>query len=189
MKTCNGCGVPQDSDAFTRGENFCRSCRKAINKRNNPRNNHIKRWARLLSGLTVAALYALPKEDRQKWLNLARDLVESGSNYITASANLKKRKDGVIYIISHPRLTCFKIGRAFDADSRLANYQTGCPNREYRLRHVSSYVEDCYAAEADIHELLETHQLKGEWFDIPLLQAVLAIQATTSKHNSSNRGV
>jgi len=185
MTICSGdCGVSKDGTHFTRGESICKACRRIINLRNNPRNNHVKRWARLLSGLRTDELYALPKSKRSKWLNLARDLVASGSSYITANANLKKRKDGVIYIISHPKRQGLKVGRAFDADSRLANYQTGCPNREYRLEYISSYVEDCYTVESIVHELLSPQRLNGEWFDIALLQGVFAITSTTSKHNS-----
>ena len=180
MKVCKGCNVPKPDDQYTKGESWCKPCRKSINDRNNPRNNHVKRWARLLSGTTSTDLYKLPKDDRSKWLLLARDLVASGSDFVTATTSRKVRKDGVLYIISHPRMEGIKIGRAFDADSRLNNYQTGCPNREYRLEYVSPYIEDCVSAEKAIFTELEAYQLKGEWFALDTSQAKFAIHAATT---------
>jgi hypothetical protein len=180
MIDCKGCGLTKDPSEFTKGESWCKSCRKEVNTRNNPRNNHVRRWAKLLSGHTISRLYELPKAERAKWFSLARELVASGSDFVTANTSRKVRKDGVLYIISHPRMDGYKIGRAFDADSRLNHYQTGCPRREYKLEYVSHYIEDCVQAEREVFDALAPHQMKGEWYDVNLAQAKMAILAFTS---------
>ena len=183
---CKKCEATKANEHFTKGETWCKSCRKEVNDRNNSRNNHVRRWARLLSGLNTKDLYKLPKAVRAKWLDLSRDIVAAGSNYTVAASHEAKRTDGVIYVISHPHLHGVKIGRAFDADSRLNNYQTGCPNREYHLEHVSAYIEDVAAAEHFVHEWLKHARLKGEWFDLQpqeakdLVSIALARFVTTS---------
>ena len=165
-------------------DEWCKGCRKEVNARNNTRNNHIKRWAKLLSGLTSAELYKLDKPERVKWLRLARDLVASGSSYVKATMHRKTRKDGVLYVIAHPNLTGYKVGRAFDADSRLANYQTGCPQRQYTLKYVSPYITDCVEAEKQVFDLLEPCHAKGEWYIADLTQVKFAIFSIISKRNS-----
>ena len=89
-----------------------------------------------------------------------------------AEAAEKTRRDGFLYIIAHPNLEGIKIGRAFDPESRLRGYQTGCPNRQYHLVHVSHYLEDCFVAERTVHEALDHYRLSGEWFSAPLQTAM-----------------
>lgn len=180
MRFCPSCISLKPADKFYDGEDTCKDCRKIINTRNNPRNNHVKRWARLLSGTTQQDLFKLPKDQRAKWFALARDLVASGSTFASASTAETQRTDGVLYIIKHPQLTGLKIGRAFDADSRLNNYQTGCPQRAYKLVAVSRYIDDCVAAEAEVHELLKPFRLKGEWFMVTQTRAKEVISSVTS---------
>ena len=99
-------------------------------------------------------------------LQVAYGLYDAGSSIGTAEEAERTRKDGFLYIIAHPRLPGYKVGRAFDPESRLAGYQTGCPERAYYLRHVSSYFEDCVEIERRVHSALAEHRMEGEWFDI-----------------------
>ena len=186
QRPCSKCGVYHQEHEYTKGEKWCRSCRKEVNDRNNARNNHVRRWARLLSGLTTKDLYDLPKPERAKWLNLARDIVAAGADYAVAASQEAKRTDGVIYVIDHPRLKGVKIGRAFDADSRLNNYQTGCPHREYRLFYVSSYVEDVAGAEQYVHAQLADERLRGEWFELTPIEAQRRVKAALAAFTATS---
>lgn len=67
-----------------------------------------------------------------------------------------------------------KLGRAFDPESRLNGYQTGCPTREYELRHAV-YFTDCHEAEEAVHARLAHLRMEGEWFYISIAEAIEAI--------------
>lgn len=89
---------------------------------------------------------------------------------------MKVREDGFLYIIAHPRLPGYKVGRAFNPESRLAGYQTGCPERAYYLRYVSPYFESCVEIEKRVHAALIEHRLEGEWFDISPVHIINVIE-------------
>lgn len=107
----------------------------------------------------------LDAEFRLEYLQLARRMMAFGADFGTAERAEKVVTNGCIYVIDHPRLPGVKIGRAFDPKSRLRSYQTGCPERAYRLR-FAAYFEDAHAVETTVHERLRAHQLEGEWFDL-----------------------
>jgi hypothetical protein len=81
-----------------------------------------------------------------------------------------------VYVIGHSCLQGVKIGRAFDPESRLKNYQTGCPNREYVLHYISDYSDDCVDLEKRVHQYLDPVRLQGEWFGCTPEQAMEAIK-------------
>ena len=188
---CSRCRVTQPLSAYdfrAASENglqdICKTCRKDLNSVNNPHHNARNRRARLLAGVSNGEWRQLTTEERTHWRELADQLTDAGSTFEGAVQAQKTRKDGVVYIISHPRLPGIKIGRAFDAESRLKNYQTGCPHRAYRLDYVSPYVDDCYTLEAGVHAMLKPWAMEGEWFNIPTKFAQSLIDYSTTLQRS-----
>lgn len=121
-------------------------------------------------------LYAkLSKDDRAKCREVARTLHEMGVDYTTALHAEKTDKRGFVYVITHPMYPEYvKIGRAFNPESRLRGYQTGCPFRGYKL-HYSVYFHDCYQAEREMHLRLDRYKMEGEWFALAPHMAEYAI--------------
>jgi hypothetical protein len=170
MKTCTKCGETLPLCEFHKSNGKRRAdCKKCYNASNNAkknsRSNAISRLAYTLVGGS-RAFYELSKEERQRVRAQATSLWNDGRDFVSASNARKVRTDGFVYIISHPRLPGVKIGRAFDPTSRLNNYQTGCPNRAYKLDYVSPYVQDCPTLERSIHDVLEADRMSGEWFNV-----------------------
>jgi hypothetical protein len=129
----------------------------------NKKKNAISRLAYAMVG-SQKAFYALDKYARAKVRKGAARLYEAGET--AGSAERSTEKAGFVYIITHPSWPEFvKIGRAYNPDSRLEGYQTGCPRRCYRLEH-SVYFEDCHFAEREIHVRLGTYRQCGEWFRV-----------------------
>lgn len=134
------------------------------------RRNKARLMAMRISGCTRQVDWlALSKEERAVYLESARSLIVLGSDIGVAHAaevsGVEKR--GFVYVITHPAWPEYcKVGRAFDPESRLRGYQTGCPNRAYRLRYAA-YFPDCVAAEKLIHDTLADYRAEGEWFRIP----------------------
>ena len=122
------------------------------------------------------AFYALPRVRRLELREQAKLLHELGADFGTAQRAENSVLHGFVYVIFHPQLRGVKIGRAYDAESRLRGYQTGCPERAYQL-HYAKYFEDCRTAEAAIHERLSSYALEGEWFALSPDEAVEAIEA------------
>lgn len=144
--------------------------RKGVNDRNNP----LRRLYYAIAG-AQHRYYEAPSEVRAKIRRTARRLQELGVDFSTAARNELTNREGFIYVISHPSWPQYvKIGRAFDPESRLRGYQTGCPLREYELQHAV-YFTDCHDAEKAIHERLAHKQMKGEWFALSISDAVYAI--------------
>tara|TARA_R110000751_G_scaffold246494_1_gene346426 strand:+ start:37 stop:693 length:657 start_codon:yes stop_codon:yes gene_type:complete len=74
---------------------------------------------------------------------------------------------GFVYVISHPKFSPWlKVGHSRDPERRLSGYNTGCPNREFKLEGYL-YFENRKIAERNIHSLLEDQGFlkKGEWFN------------------------
>ena len=108
----------------------------------------------------------LTKEERAVYLESARSLMVLGADYGVAHAaevaGVEKR--GFVYVIRHPAWPAHvKVGRAFDPESRLRQYQTGCPERGYLL-HFAAYFPDVVYAEKLIHDTLADYRANGEWF-------------------------
>jgi len=111
--------------------------------------------------------YALAKDRQAELLKAAKELFGLGLDYGTAEKAERTDRRGFVYVISHPRFPGYvKIGRAFNPESRLRGYQTGCPERAYKLDYAV-YFDDCHKAETDIHYILQQDRVKGEWFAIP----------------------
>ena len=174
-KDCSMCLKTLSADLFSPKNHRCRPCQRQVNDLRNPERNYISQRAYNLAGYNGLNFYALPRDQRLKWREIARTLIDIGSTYGTAEQAQKRRRDGVIYVVSHPQMTGIKIGRAFDARSRLSNYNTGCPNREYRLEYVSPYVADVVDLEARVHGWADDYRLKGEWFSLPTETARIVI--------------
>lgn len=82
--------------------------------------------------------------------------------------------EGYIYIISNPHYVGFlKIGRATNTKSRLGNYQTASPKRDYKIEH-KIFLPDCITGEKIVHEKLKMFALsrRNEWFEIDLQMAI-----------------
>ena len=58
------------------------------------------------------------------------------------------------------------MGHSRDPERRLSHYNTGCPNREFKLEGYL-YFKNRKIAERNVHYLLEDQGFhrKGEWFD------------------------
>jgi hypothetical protein len=133
--------------------------------------NAISRLAYRMAG-SNEKFYELPQEKRAKLRAAATTMFHLGADYVTATKAQATEKRGFVYIISHPRFNGYiKIGRAFDPESRLRGYQTGCPERAYQLDYAV-YFEDCHQVENDIHALLSDSRAQGEWFAMPQHVAV-----------------
>ena len=117
-----------------------------------------------IAGVKQSDWYALPKARRRILAEQAKRLVDLGADFATAQRAEKTVRDGFVYVITHPAFPEYvKIGRAFDPESRLSGYQTGCPHRAYELKYAV-YFEDCHTAERLIHDTLADYRAEGEWF-------------------------
>ena len=144
--------------------------------RRNKRLNAVSRLAYQIAG-SSRKFYALPPEERAAIRSTAKLMHEQGQCFAGAQEAERTDLRGFVYVITNPAWPhhC-KIGRAFDPESRLRGYQTGCPRRSYRLRYAL-YFRDCHTAEAALHARLIDHQLEGEWFAIAPDEAQEAIEA------------
>lgn len=112
--------------------------------------------------------YALPSERRLLLRKHARELLDIGRDFVTASLREDEVRDGFVYIVTHPSFPGYvKVGCAIDPHSRLRDYQTYCPRRAYRLVRAV-YTTDRREAEAYIHAMLGDVRASGEWFRAPV---------------------
>tara|TARA_R110001606_G_scaffold153024_1_gene293954 strand:+ start:1831 stop:2289 length:459 start_codon:yes stop_codon:yes gene_type:complete len=83
-------------------------------------------------------------------------------------------KEGYVYVITNKAwLGWVKIGMAIDAEDRLNGYQTSSPMRDFVLEHaVASNDRRKAEKEAHTRALPLSLDSKGEWFKIPLQQAI-----------------
>jgi len=137
-------------------------------------NNAIRKLAENIAG-GRKEYSALNKEERLSIREMAKQLYDFGRDVPTAAKAEETNRQGFVYIIGHPSWPdLLKIGRAFNPESRLKGYQTGCPKRDYRL-HYAVYFEDCYVAERAIHAYHVKWRREGEWFYIDLDEAIHSI--------------
>lgn len=76
--------------------------------------------------------------------------------------------NGYVYLITHPKFVGWvKIGKAVDPHKRLRQYQTGDPERSYRLMHIEP-AQDRHEAEFNAIERLTRlgYERSGEWFRV-----------------------
>jgi len=141
----------------------CRACDRELHKQTNDRTNGITRLAAQIVGGS-RALFSMDKAERMKVRSVAAQMYDNGQDFATAQAREATDKRGFVYVIAHPAFPEYvKIGRAFDPESRLSGYQTGCPRRAYELKYAV-YFEDCHTAERLIHDTLADYRAEGEWF-------------------------
>ena len=115
--------------------------------------------------------YALNPEARAAINRTAIDMYDLGVDYTTAAKAETVDKRGFVYIITNRAWPGYcKIGRAFNPDSRLAQYQTSSPLRDYELKYAV-YFDDCHAAELTVHSLLAWCRADGEWYRITPYEA------------------
>lgn len=79
-------------------------------------------------------------------------------------------KTGYLYIITNPSFPGWiKIGTTWDLDKRLHTYQTGDPNRQYKIEY---YLHHPHFREAEkkIKESMKyfAKSIKGEWYETDL---------------------
>ena len=87
---------------------------------------------------------------------------------------------GYLYIITNPKHKGWvKIGVTEDINARLHVYQTGDPNRSYKVEYYIKH-PDCYKAEKDIKEMMKyfAKNIKNEWFECDLQVAIVRLQET-----------
>jgi hypothetical protein len=112
------------------------------------------------------AYFALPEEERREVHETAKQMFEAGLDIATAHICEKTDRRGFVYVIWNPAWPAYvKVGRAFNPLSRLAQFQSGCPERDYKLKYAV-YFENCYEAERLIHNTLADYRAEGEWFRI-----------------------
>jgi len=141
----------------------CGECERINAHVKNPRINAISSLAYKIAG-SSKQFYALPKINRIATRAQATELYELGADIVLATTAQAAVKQGFVYVITHPSWPGYvKIGRAFDPQSRLNGYQTGCPHRAYELKH-SVYFHNCVKAEKEMHMRLAPLRQEGEWF-------------------------
>ena len=137
------------------------------NKEAQQRRNDIRRLALAIVDATHATFWRdYDKAERATIRATATQMYDLGVDYVSAERSEKVDRRGFVYVISHPAFPGYvKIGRAFNPESRLRGYQTGCPERRYRL-YAAVYFEDCYFGEKEVHARLNEERACGEWFAI-----------------------
>ena len=84
-----------------------------------------------------------------------------------------------IYVLTHPLFPNWvKIGRTTNIDSRLASYQTGCPNRAYQMNYIE-LVDDIYKYESYFRD---NFICKNEWVSITVEEAICFINIIGNNH-------
>ncbi len=100
-------------------------------------------------------------------INLMKLNLERGkkTEYNEFKIRTEKPKCGIIYLISNPAFPDnYKIGITRDLGKRLNTYQTGDPNRGYKVEHYK-FVEDIREEEKNFLNKFNTDIVKGEWIN------------------------
>lgn len=149
MSNCTGCNVELEEGvnwSAKGGHKFCRTC---FNEKYNKRRMY-------LNGKYVSFGSQVHKSGAFKTLDDAWSHVELDS----------KKVSGEIYIITNDAFKGWvKVGMSINANDRLNSYQTGDPNRSYKL-YSSYFTEDRHDTEKQIHTILEDcFKRQNEWFE------------------------
>jgi hypothetical protein len=89
----------------------------------------------------------------------------------------RRTSGAVVYVLDMMETPFVKIGSTSNARSRFVSFQTGSPF-EIRFafyampRSGLSHVE----AEQNVHRALDEHRVRGEWFQLPVNDAISAIR-------------
>lgn len=82
-----------------------------------------------------------------------------------------KHLHGYVYFIKNGKNgNKVKIGNALDIDKRVSSYNTAFYNKVYILGYIKS--EDYIFLEKDIHSFLSDKNIKGEWYEIDLMDMI-----------------
>jgi hypothetical protein len=96
-----------------------------------------------------------------------------------------KRKDGSVYVMINEvfRRPVFKIGGAFDLRERLATFQTGDPDRRYKMP-FSRHFPNQNRAEAAVHRALADLRVPGsrEWYNGSYQDGIAMIREFAQRH-------
>lgn len=83
---------------------------------------------------------------------------------------------GFVYLVAEAEEGPVKIGRSSDYWKRLKEIQIGNP-RPLRLKALL-YTRECEVIEAQVHDRLGRRRIRGEWFDVSVPAAIVAMQRT-----------
>ena len=167
-KECRECNAILTKDnwvtSFRESDN--RSCKDCWNKHHNSKTN--KRHNPLsmyVNGRYISRKHPLYKPGNYKTFNDAA---------FEGTYKLDNIKEGYVYAITNKAWPDWvKIGMAIDAEDRLNSYQTSSPMRDFVLEHcVASNERRKAEKEAHTRVLPLSLDSKGEWFRIPLQQAI-----------------
>jgi hypothetical protein len=91
-----------------------------------------------------------------------------------------------VYFITCREIGYVKIGCAYDPFSRLKTLQTAFP---LELK-VEALLKGSYKREKELHGLLATHRVRGEWFKIcPEIEAIISeVEKPTRRKSLAQRG-
>ena len=148
------------------GNYRCNDCRKIM----------INDQRMYVNGKYIPKSHPLHKAGKYKSFNDAA--FSSLQNYTTS-------KEGYVYIISNPAWPDWiKIGMAVDAEDRLNGYQTSSPMRDYKLEFTVK-VNDRRKSETLAHKICKKMGIdnKGEWFNMPIHLAIVAIGKAVYDNN------
>lgn len=118
------------------------------------------------------ALYKLSAEVRAALTEQASALWSLEESIQDAYLNEPSRLDGFVYVMTNPSWPAHvKIGRAFNPKSRLANFNTSSPHRDYKM-HCTVFFENAKHAEKLVHRRLSYWRSDSqEWFEVSPQQA------------------
>jgi hypothetical protein len=128
--------------------------------------------------------------DRQSIRAHATRLHESGAAVArVALAEEDKTPDGFVYVLINPAWPdCVKIGSAVDVQSRLDQFQTGSPLRDYEMVY-SVYTHDRLKAERACHAALAHARLEGEWFSCSVEWAKVVLNNVRDEFDEADVGL
>lgn len=93
-----------------------------------------------------------------------------------------------VYVIGSPSGP-FKIGRATNLKDRRSGVQTGSPVKVSVIHSETVPREEVVFIERYAHKILDSHRMFGEWFNVPLEDALAAVACaiSVSAKNTANR--
>jgi hypothetical protein len=121
----------------------------------------------LMVGELLTAVIAVPQDDTEPMMVLNDGWAQryQSSEYPS------------LYVMHTATTGYYKIGKANVPLNRLRNLQTGNPFALTIVHRVSgSDPDEASRLEARVHEILDPHHLRGEWFNCPLDQIIDAIR-------------
>lgn len=84
---------------------------------------------------------------------------------------------GYVYVVSNPAWDELKLGSSIDAESRLLQYNTYSPKRDYKLEYYI-LIPDYMSVEQQLHKDLNA---VNEWVNLPLAELKLELKRIKQK--------